>query len=155
MFSHYDINTLIAVSLVHATNMAVSKIIPILDKKKRHFEFPVKFDAALYEDILLHLQETFPEWIQFILAQKADEVNRGVERLRRGMLGRLERSPEEPTFEGLKRIWTSFVREGPLRCVLDEEGGLWTLDHVASGEGELEMLPEIEFFDDQGNRIPV
>jgi len=81
-------------------------------------------------------------------------VNRGVERLRRGMLGRLERSPEEPTFEGLERIWTSFVREGPLRCVLDEEGGVGLLAHAASGEGELVMLPEIEFFDDQGNRIP-
>ena len=155
MSSYYDINTFVAVSLLYINHTDSSEIITILAKNNQSKRYPTKFDADLYEDILFHLHKTFPEWIRFIMAQKAADVKLGVDRLRAGRLGRLDQNKKEPTFEALKRTWMAFVKPGPLMCVLNDEGELNLLETVESSGGELVTLSEVEFFDKKGNRIPV
>ncbi|MCJ1246426.1 hypothetical protein MMC30_003633 [Trapelia coarctata] len=155
MAPHYDLNTLLAISLVHTHNMDISEILPILDKNTTFLVYPASFDTALYEEILSYLQNNFSDWLQWVQGRKADELRRGIYRLRAGLLGRLERSTAEPTFDALKSMWTGFVREGSFKCAMNDDGQLWLLETVPRGEGELVTLPEIEFFDEQGNCIPV
>lgn len=89
---------------------------------------------------------------------KADDgrVARGVRRLRAGLLGRTARTDEEATHETLMKLWTAFVAPGPLVYSL-EAAGFQVLEDVPESEdeseGEIVTLPEIEFFNDAGDRV--
>jgi len=155
MSPHYSVNTLVAVSLVWRYPMFNDQVISILNKNTpAHEHTSFSFDAALIEKILSHIQKNHAEWFQFVKSWKADDeqVERGIRRLRAGLMGRIARTDDEATFETLTKLWTAFVAPGPLVYSL-EVAGFRLLEGGPGSEGELVTLPEIEFFDDAGNRV--
>lgn len=91
---------------------------------------------------------------------KADDgrVVRGVRRLRAGLFSRVAPTDEEVTYETLMKLWTAFVAPGPLVESL-KAAGFEVLEGIPESEDEFEdeseivTLPDIEFFNDAGDRV--
>lgn len=141
--------------------MSNEEIISVLNQNTpAHEHSSFSFDAARIRETWSHMQKNHATWFLFMQSWKADDgrVVRGVRRLRAGLFSRVAPTDGEVTYETLMKLWTAFVAPGPLVESL-KAAGFEVLEGIPESEDEFEdeseivTLPDIEFFNDAGDRV--